>query len=100
MSPTQTVPSTASTDWAIASGTAQPQAAQNNPGQMASKEMFLQLLVAQIRNQNPLNPANGTEFVAQLAQFTQLEATLDIRQEIEQIRAALGAAPQNETQAP
>jgi flagellar basal-body rod modification protein FlgD len=59
---------------------------------MASKEMFLQLLVAQIRNQNPLNPANGTEFVAQLAQFSQLEATLEMRRDIAQIRTALEQA--------
>ncbi|GIU74403.1 MAG: hypothetical protein KatS3mg004_1490 [Bryobacteraceae bacterium] len=56
---------------------------------LAGKEVFLQLLVAQIRNQNPLNPANGTEFVAQLAQFSQLEATLGIRKDLEQIREAL-----------
>lgn len=70
----------------------QPRAAQSIQDRMASKEMFLQLLVAQIRNQNPLNPANGTEFVAQLAQFSQLEATLEIRKDIGQIRAALEQA--------
>ena len=59
---------------------------------LANKEVFLQLLVAQIRHQNPLKPAEGTEFVAQLAQFTQLELTLGIRKDLEQIRAALAAA--------
>lgn len=76
------------------SGAAQPQTVQGVQDRLASKEMFLQLLVAQIRNQNPLNPANGTEFVAQLAQFSQLEATLDMRKEIGQIRAALEQAAQ------
>ncbi len=56
---------------------------------LANKEVFLQLLVAQIRHQNPLKPAEGTEFVAQLAQFTQLELTLGIRKDLEQIRVAL-----------
>lgn len=56
---------------------------------LATKEVFLQLLVAQIRHQNPLNPASGTEFVAQLAQFSQLEATLAIRQDLGKIREVL-----------
>jgi flagellar basal-body rod modification protein FlgD len=34
---------------------------------------FLNLLVTQLKNQDPLNPTNNTEFVAQLAQFSQLE---------------------------
>lgn len=37
------------------------------------KNMFLQLLVAQLSNQDPLNPTEDTEFLAQLAQFTQVE---------------------------
>lgn len=59
---------------------------------LANKEVFLQLLVAQIRHQNPLQPAEGTEFVAQLAQFTQLELTLGMRKDLEQIRESLSAA--------
>ena len=37
------------------------------------REDFLQLLVAQLRYQDPLNPADGTEFVAQTAQLTTVE---------------------------
>lgn len=36
-------------------------------------DTFLQLLTAQIRNQDPLNPADSTEFVAQLATFSNVE---------------------------
>lgn len=50
---------------------------------LAQKETFLRLLVAQIRNQNPLNPADGIEFLSQLAQFSQLEQMLAIRSELE-----------------
>jgi len=39
------------------------------------KDQFLTLLVAQLKYQDPLNPAQDTEFVAQLAQFSQLEFT-------------------------
>lgn len=37
------------------------------------KNDFLKLLIAQIQNQNPLDPASNTEFIAQLAQFSTLE---------------------------
>ncbi|MCL2283406.1 MAG: hypothetical protein FWC26_08840 [Fibromonadales bacterium] len=39
------------------------------------KDQFLTLLVAQLQYQDPLNPAEDTQFVAQLAQFSQLEFT-------------------------
>lgn len=39
------------------------------------KDHFLTLLVAQLQYQDPLNPASDTEFVSQLAQFSQLEFT-------------------------
>lgn len=39
----------------------------------ADKDMFMKLMLAQMKNQNPLNPQDGAEFVAQLAQFTQVE---------------------------
>lgn len=37
------------------------------------KDAFLQLLVAQMKYQDPLNPATDTEYIAQLATFSQLE---------------------------
>lgn len=37
------------------------------------KDAFLQLLVCQMQNQDPLNPSTDTEYVAQLATFSQLE---------------------------
>lgn len=43
------------------------------PGAELGKEDFLMLLVTQIQYQDPLEPANNTEFVAQLAQFSALE---------------------------
>ncbi|QKJ85632.1 Flagellar basal-body rod modification protein FlgD [Paramixta manurensis] len=36
--------------------------------------LFLQLLVAQIQNQDPLNPTDGTEYVSQLAQMSQVQS--------------------------
>ncbi|MBU1262385.1 hypothetical protein KKG61_02535 [bacterium] len=37
------------------------------------KDQFLELLTAQLKNQNPLEPMENTAFIAQLATFSQLE---------------------------
>lgn len=42
-------------------------------GSQLGKDQFLQLLVTQMNNQNPLNPQDNSEFVAQLAQFSTVE---------------------------
>jgi flagellar basal-body rod modification protein FlgD len=44
----------------------------------ADKEMFLQLLVAQMRYQDPSNPTDSSQFLAQSAQFTALEKMQDV----------------------
>ena len=41
--------------------------------QPGSKDEFLQLLVAQMQHQDPLDPQDGSDFVAQLAQFANIE---------------------------
>jgi len=42
------------------------------------KEDFLSLLVAQLKNQDPLSPDDPTQFTAQLAQFSQLEQLFNL----------------------
>ena len=42
------------------------------------KDAFLKLLVAQMRYQNPMNPADGQEYLAQAAQFATVERLEDI----------------------
>lgn len=79
---TPTVSSTNSTQPA-------PQAAGSTANPTVSKNMFLQLLVAQIKNQDPLNPADGVQFLTQLAQFTQLEQTLGMSTDVAAIRQDL-----------
>jgi len=47
-----------------------------------SKEDFLRLLVAQLEHQDPLNPMEGTEFTAQLAQFSSLEQLINVNKNL------------------
>jgi hypothetical protein len=56
-----------------------------------AQQIFLQLLVAQLKNQNPLNPADGMEFVSQLTQFSELEQLLAMRKDMGAIAEALTA---------
>ncbi len=53
---------------------------------LANEQTFLQLFVAQLKNQDPMNPQDGTQFVAQLAQFSQLEQSLQMRQDLDSIK--------------
>ncbi|PSV30758.1 flagellar hook assembly protein FlgD [Photobacterium sp. GB-72] len=63
------VPAIESTNMAVASNP-------NNANDANSlKNEFINLMVAQIQNQDPLNPLDGTEYVGQLAQFSQVEST-------------------------
>src|SRR3954451_11954053 len=45
---------------------------------VADQDTFLKLLVAQLKYQDPSNPADSTQFLAQTAQFTQVEKLGDI----------------------
>lgn len=58
---------------------------------LANENTFLQLLVAQIKNQDPTNPTDSVQFLGQLAQFSQLEQLIGIRQELQQSGAATAA---------
>jgi len=53
------------------------------------KNQFLQLLVAQLKGQNPLDPLDGTQFVSQLAQFSSLEELTNIHGGIDSIQSIL-----------
>ena len=57
------------------------------PSSDIGKNMFLQLLVAQLKNQDPLNPTDSTQFVSQLAQMQQLEQATNTGQDVTAIRA-------------
>lgn len=64
---------------------AQQAAASSDP--VANEDVFLQLLVAQLKYQDPENPADGTQFVTQLAQFSTLEQSTEMRNDLDSINA-------------
>jgi flagellar basal-body rod modification protein FlgD len=59
---------------------------------LANQNIFLQLLVAQLKNQDPQNPADGTQFITQLAQFSELSNTTQMTSDLDAIRQALASA--------
>lgn len=50
---------------------------------LANESTFLTLLVSQLKNQNPASPMDGTTFVTQLAQFSNLEQNLAMRNDLD-----------------
>lgn len=55
----------------------------------SQRDLFMTLLVAQLKNQDPLSPQDGTAFVAQLAQFNSLDQLVGIRQSLDQLATLL-----------
>jgi flagellar basal-body rod modification protein FlgD len=57
----------------------------NSSSSTLGKDAFLQLLVTQMKNQNPLDPQDNTQFVAQLAQFSSLESMQNLTASVDSI---------------
>jgi flagellar basal-body rod modification protein FlgD len=71
------------------------------PVQTLGQDDFLKLLITQLTSQDPMNPQKDTDFIAQMAQFSALEqsrnvtedlAELNSRQEFSEAAALLGRA--------
>jgi flagellar basal-body rod modification protein FlgD len=61
--------------------------AERVPTQKLGQDEFIKILVTQLRSQDPLNPQKDTEFVGQMAQFSALESTKMMQDEIQSLRA-------------
>jgi len=66
-------------------GTRAPAAPTTTPGKAASlgKQDFLKLLMAQLQNQDPMKPMDDTQMIAQMAQFSALEASQQLNATIQ-----------------
>ena len=85
---------------ATAASTTSAAAASSTSGSnsLASQQTFLQLLVAQLQNQDPTQPVQGTEFVTQLATFSNVEQSVAVRQDVDAIsNKFLGSVPSGGT---
>ena len=60
----------------------------NPTGSTLGYDQFLQLLCAEMQYQDPLEPTSNTDYVAQMATFSQLEATLSLTETQESARAS------------
>ena len=76
--PTDTDPNSNINEWNIPT---------RNPQSELDREAFLMLLVAQMRHQDPLNPMDDRDFLAQMAQFSALEQQMHQTRALEQKQA-------------
>lgn len=54
------------------------------------KDTFLQLLVTQLQNQDPLNPQDNSSYIAELAQFSSLEQMTNVVKNLEDLGKVVG----------
>ncbi len=66
---------------------------------LANKDMFLQLLIAQIKNQDPTQPTDSIQYITQLNQFSSTEQLVSINDQMKKL-VALYTPPKPETPAP
>ena len=60
----------------------------SNASSQLDQDTFLKLMVAQLRNQDPMNPTDSSQFLAQTAQFTSLEKLEQVADQSAQAFAA------------
>jgi flagellar basal-body rod modification protein FlgD len=73
------------------SGSGTSTSSANSVGSLTSEQTFLQLLVAQIKNQDPLNPTDSIQFVGQLVQYSELEQLMGINQGVQTLTGSTTA---------
>ncbi|WP_058303934.1 flagellar hook capping FlgD N-terminal domain-containing protein [Gorillibacterium timonense] len=58
------------------------------------KDEFLKILIAQLKNQDPMNPMKDQEFIAQMAQFSSVEQLSNMANEMKLLRQSVGLSPE------
>ena len=72
-----------------------PAATTSSAGKQLGVDDFMKLLATQFQEQDPLKPMDDTAFIAQTAQFTSLQQTNTLVQQMTQLSAAQGLATAN-----
>lgn len=67
-----------------------PAATQPSASSALGADQFLQLLTTELQNQDPLNPVDDTQSVAQLAQFSALQATNELNTSFQNFQSNFG----------
>lgn len=65
----------------------------NEGDQILGKDDFLKILVTQLRHQDPMQPMQDREFIAQMAQFSSVEQMMNMAGEMNALRQSLGISP-------
>jgi flagellar basal-body rod modification protein FlgD len=95
--PTTTTPTTAPTTTTPgqapmgAAEPSQPRAALPTNKSAMGRDEFLKMFVAQLKNQDPLNPMDGKDMAAQLAQFSTVEQLIAMNKSIDEQKASAAA---------
>jgi len=71
---------------ALSAATGGTAAASSTSKTTMGKDAFLTLLITQLQHQDPLNPADSTEFTAQLAQFSSLEQLNNVNENLSALK--------------
>jgi flagellar basal-body rod modification protein FlgD len=95
-SPISATSGTAATNPLATTGSATPATTESKSKNDVDKDLFLKLLVAQLKYQDPTKPADTTQFLAQTAQFTMVEKLEELsKQQTEMVTAQLMAGATN-----
>ncbi len=78
----------------VSSTPTQPAASQALSKQTVTQDDFLKLLIAQLQNQDPLQPMDNQQFAVQLATFNSLEQLISINDKIGSLQTSQGATNQ------
>lgn len=87
---TSTNPVTGATTTTGTTGTTASGSTAAGASQSIGKDDFLKLLTAQMQNQDPMQPTDNTQWVTEMAQFTQVEQTTNMATSNQKIADQLG----------
>lgn len=81
------IPGTAgTTDTSVQNAVSATQSQSGNSRSILDKDAFLKLLITQLANQDPTNPMQDRDFIAQMAQFSSLEQMNNVANELRGLR--------------